>query len=133
MRQLFLDLFWRVRYKHGMDELTTSQAAARLSVGASTVRLWCQQGRFPNARAEDTPRGTVWLIPEGDLRGFEKPPRGRIPKSIGETSGRATGGAPTGKKKGAEERRRNAVVDGLLSDRKAAQDSERAAKKGGKK
>ena len=46
----------------------------------------------------------------------------------------AANGASTGKKKGAEERRRrNAVVDGLLSDRKAAQDSEGATKKGGKK
>lgn len=63
-----------------MSELTTSQAAERLSVGISTVRLWCQQGRFPHARAQDTPRGVVWLIPENDLNNFEKPRRGAPPK-----------------------------------------------------
>jgi excisionase family DNA binding protein len=64
-----------------MNELTTSQTAVRLNVGASTVRLWCQQGKFPNARAQDTPRGTVWLIPENDVKGFDKPKRGRVPKA----------------------------------------------------
>ena len=64
-----------------MSELTTFQAARRLNVGVSTVRLWCQQARFPNARAEDTPRGVVWLIPEGDLNGFVKPKRGAPPKA----------------------------------------------------
>jgi len=69
-----------------MSEMTTSQAAARLEVGASTVRLWCHQGRFPNARAEDTPRGLVWLIPESDLKGFVRPKRGRTPKAKPEQS-----------------------------------------------
>lgn len=41
------------------------------------VRLWCQQGRFKNARQLDTPRGAVWLIPESDLDGFEPPKMGR--------------------------------------------------------
>jgi excisionase family DNA binding protein len=62
-----------------MEELTTSQAAERLNAGVSTVRLWCQQGRFPNARAEATPRGSVWFIPIRDLKGFVKPRRGRTP------------------------------------------------------
>ncbi len=65
-----------------MSELTTSQAAELLGVGASTVRLWCTQGKFPNARAETTPRGAVWLIPESDLKDFEKPKRGRTPKGV---------------------------------------------------
>jgi hypothetical protein len=28
---------------------------------------------FPNAYELETPRGTVWMIPEGDLKGFEPP------------------------------------------------------------
>ena len=60
-----------------MADLTTSQVAARLEVGSSTVRLWCQQGRFPGARETVTPRGPVWLIPEESLEGFSKPQRGR--------------------------------------------------------
>jgi excisionase family DNA binding protein len=62
-----------------MEELTTTQAAERLNAGVSTVRLWCQQGRFPNARAEATPRGNVWFIPVKDLKGFVRPKRGRAP------------------------------------------------------
>ncbi len=65
-----------------MQELTTTQAAERLNAGVSTVRLWCQQGRFPNARAEATPRGNVWLIPVKDLKGFVKPKRGRTPSHM---------------------------------------------------
>ncbi len=76
-----------------MSELTTSQAAERLGVGASTVRLWCTQGRFPNARAETTPRGGVWLIPESDLKDFQPPKRGRTPKSLPATQTPATGHA----------------------------------------
>jgi excisionase family DNA binding protein len=60
-----------------MSELTTTQVSVRLGVGTSTVRLWCQQGRFPGAREEQTLRGPVWLIPEGALEGFVKPKRGR--------------------------------------------------------
>jgi excisionase family DNA binding protein len=60
--------------------LTTSQAAERLGVGKSTVNLWCRQGRFPNARSQETPRGPVWLIPEGDVKDFKSPQMGRPPK-----------------------------------------------------
>ena len=79
-----------------MSEITTAQAAKRLEVGVSTVRLWCTQGRFPNARAETTLRGVVWLIPESDLEGFNKPKRGRIPKSSPAPEKRATGTANAG-------------------------------------
>jgi hypothetical protein len=60
-----------------VNEMTTTQAAERLGVGASTVRLWCVQKRFKNARQVETPRGSVWMIPETDLAGFELPERGR--------------------------------------------------------
>jgi len=59
------------------NELTTSQVAERLGVGKSTVNLWCRRGLFPRARAEETPRGPVWLIPESDLTNFVPPAMGR--------------------------------------------------------
>ena len=63
-----------------MEKLTTSQAAKLLKVSPITVRLWCRQGKFPNAVEEDTPRGMVWQIPESDLDGFEQPKTGRPAK-----------------------------------------------------
>ena len=66
-----------------MAELTTSQVAARLGVGTSTVRLWCTLKRFPGAHETQTPRGPVWLIPEEDLAGFVIPKRGRPKKTTG--------------------------------------------------
>jgi predicted DNA-binding transcriptional regulator AlpA len=63
-----------------MKKLTTSQVATRLGVGKSTVNLWCNQGKFPNAESVEESRGPVWLIPETDLNGFEKPKAGRPPK-----------------------------------------------------
>ncbi len=63
------------------DELTTSQIARELSVTSATARLWCRRGLFPNARAMDTARGVIWMVPRGDLKGFEPPkPTGRPPK-----------------------------------------------------
>ena len=66
------------------QELTTTQAAERLKVANVTVRLWCRQGRFPNARAVDTPRGSLWYIPERDIDGFTQPQTGRPPKAKAE-------------------------------------------------
>jgi hypothetical protein len=57
--------------------LTTAQVAERLNVAQPTVKLWCRQGRFPNAALEQTPRGPVWQIPETDLKNFEPPKMGR--------------------------------------------------------
>jgi hypothetical protein len=70
-----------------MAELTTSQVAARLGVGGSTVRLWCTLKRFPGAYEMKTPRGPVWLIPEEDLEGFVVPKRGRPKKGSPAASG----------------------------------------------
>lgn len=61
--------------------LTTKEAAKRLNVADVTVRLWCRQGRFPNARALDTPRGSIWYIPAKDLKGFRLPQLGRPTKT----------------------------------------------------
>ena len=52
--------------------LTVREVAERLDVAPSTVRIWRIAGRFPNAQAEETPRGRVWYIPESDLKGFER-------------------------------------------------------------
>ena len=51
--------------------LTVKQAAERLESSRSTIRLWCQQGKFPNAKKIVTPVGEHWEIPEGDLNGVE--------------------------------------------------------------
>lgn len=59
------------------EELTTKEVAERLGAADVTVRLWCRQGRFPHARAVDTPRGSIWYIPEKDLRDFKSPQPGR--------------------------------------------------------
>jgi excisionase family DNA binding protein len=67
-------------YSMNKSDLTTSQAAARLSVGKSTVNLWCRQGRFPGAYAREEARGNVWYIPESDVEKFDKPKMGRPPK-----------------------------------------------------
>ena len=61
-------------------DLSTSDVAARFGVSPITARLWCRRGLFPNAYELATLRGPVWMIPEGDLRGFEPPKKtGRPP------------------------------------------------------
>ena len=69
--------------------LTVRQVAERLDVAPSTVRIWRIAGRFPNAEAEETPRGRVWYIPESDLEGFEKRGPGR-PRTTESTRKRGT-------------------------------------------
>jgi len=70
------------------QELTTTEAAERLNVADVTVRLWCRQGKFPNARAVSTPRGSIWYIPENDLKTFQQPKTGRPPKAPAKKRGR---------------------------------------------
>jgi hypothetical protein len=72
-------------------ELTTREAAAHLDESDRLVRLWCQQGRFPNARRVEHPRGDYWTIPLQDVKGFIKPKTGPVPKSAPSTQKRATG------------------------------------------
>jgi hypothetical protein len=64
-----------------MKDLTTAQAAKELNVAPVTVRLWCRQNRFPNAYSEETPRGVVWYIPPGDLKGVTPQKPGPKPKA----------------------------------------------------
>jgi len=72
------------------SELTTTEAAAKLNESDRLVRLWCQQGRFPNARRVEHPRGDYWLIPARDVASFVKPKPGPVPKTPSPTK-RATG------------------------------------------
>jgi len=83
-----------------MADLTTSEVATRLGKENRLVRLWCQQGRFPNARAEETPRGPVWYIPESDLKGFTAPTMGRPPKPKSGTASGQDGRVIVTKKRG---------------------------------
>src|SRR5215813_8351000 len=63
--------------------LTTREVAERLDANPGTIRIWCLNGTFPNAKQEETARGPVWLIPETDLRGFKRRGRGRPAKAQG--------------------------------------------------
>lgn len=58
-------------------DLTTKEVAEKLKVKQVTVRAWCDKGLFKSARKETSPRGDYWLIPEAELKGFQKPARGR--------------------------------------------------------
>ncbi len=63
-------------------DLSTTQVAERFNVTAANVRLWCRRGLLPNAYEMEESRGNVWMIPEGDLRGFAPPKKtGRPPKA----------------------------------------------------
>ena len=63
------------------EKLTTAQVAERLDVSHPTVKLWCRQGKFPNASIVEETRGPVWRIPESDLKNFVRPTAGRPPKA----------------------------------------------------
>lgn len=65
-------------------DLTTKEVAGRYAVQDAAVRQWCRRGLFPNAYEEETPRGSVWRIPEADLVGFVKPKKTGRPKALKE-------------------------------------------------
>lgn len=68
-------------------DLTTAQVAERMSVTVHAVRFWIKRGLLPNAYEKKESRGTVWMIPEKDLEGFEPPKKtGRPPKAKAEAS-----------------------------------------------
>ena len=66
-----------------MPDLTTAEAAKWLSeregkpLKPDTVKHWCLQGRFPNARRVGSANRGNWLIPQSDLENFTLPPMGR--------------------------------------------------------
>jgi excisionase family DNA binding protein len=53
-----------------MSDLTIRQVAERLGVAVCTAAKYAREGRFPGAY-QVNPR--LWLIPESDLEGFQKP------------------------------------------------------------
>ena len=61
--------------------LKASEVAKIYDVNSYTVKGWCRNGMFPNARLEESVAGSIWLIPESDLKGFVKPEKGRPKKS----------------------------------------------------
>lgn len=69
-----------------MPDLTTAEVAKLLSdrehksVKPDTVKHWCLQGRFPNARRVGSANRGNWLIPQSDLDCFTLPPIGRPTK-----------------------------------------------------
>jgi hypothetical protein len=63
------------------EDLTVREVAEKIGAAIPTITLMCREGRFPNARQEDTPRGPVWYIPVSDLEGVEARGRGRPPKA----------------------------------------------------
>ena len=85
-----------------MDTLTTEQAAARLGVTPSRVRVLIRNGRLPAQKF-----GRAHVINEADLKLVAERPVGRPPsKSALSTEKRATGrsrastGTSTGQQKG---------------------------------
>lgn len=68
--------------------LTVREVSEKFDVPASSVRVWCWQGRFPNAYQEETPRGPVWYIPVTDLEGFERRSVGRPSKKASKKGGK---------------------------------------------
>lgn len=63
-----------------MKFLKASEVAKNYNVASVTVRSWIKAGMFPNAKLEETIAGSVWLIPESDLKDFVKPIKGRPTK-----------------------------------------------------
>jgi hypothetical protein len=65
-----------------------------MNVSVHSVRFWIKRGLLPNAYEMEESRGNVWMIPEGDLRGFEPPKKtGRPPKpKPGQSNGKKRGG-----------------------------------------
>ncbi len=57
--------------------LTVKEVAEKTGIAVSTVNLYCRNGKFPNAKREESPIGMFWLIPETDLPLAPKRERGR--------------------------------------------------------
>lgn len=63
------------------DFLTAGELARRLGVATVTARRWYKLGLFPHAaQVARTGKGGIWLVPESDLAGFERPKVGRPSK-----------------------------------------------------
>ena len=83
-------LNYRTMKKKEPKMLTVKQVAEQIGAGASSVRLWAKEGKFPGAELIEPPAGLpYWLIPDSALIGFKKRERGRPvqKKKAGKTKG----------------------------------------------
>jgi hypothetical protein len=60
-----------------------------MSVSVHAVRFWIKRGLLPNAYEVEESRGTVWRIPEGDLKGFAPPKKTGRPPGKASTAAKA--------------------------------------------
>jgi hypothetical protein len=66
-----------------MNELTAKEIADLFGVEKRVAQGWIQRGYFPNAHKERHEFvGSVWKVPESDLKGFVPPKSGRPKKVI---------------------------------------------------
>jgi hypothetical protein len=61
-------------------ELTIKEAAERKNIPIPTLKSYCRQGKFPNARLEKSPIGDYWVIPLSELETTVFRARGRPSK-----------------------------------------------------
>jgi hypothetical protein len=68
--------------KKGKKMFNVKQAAEMIGAASSSVRYWLTKGKFPNAEYIQPEYGVpYWLIPEGDIVGFEMGKPGPKPGS----------------------------------------------------
>jgi predicted ArsR family transcriptional regulator len=77
------------------SDLTTSQIAERMNVSVHAVRFWIKRGLLRGAYEVQESRGSVWMIPEGALKGFEPPKKTGRPPGKTSTAQKAATGAGT--------------------------------------
>lgn len=66
--------------------LKASDIAKKYNVSVVSVKSWIKKGLFPNAKFEETIAGSIWLVPESDLKDFVQPEQGRPIKKKSENS-----------------------------------------------
>jgi hypothetical protein len=59
------------------NTITIAELAKKYKKDRSTVLRWVERSLFPNARLEESPAGSYWLIPVSDTEGFDPPKPGR--------------------------------------------------------
>lgn len=70
-------------------ELTAKEVAEKFGVKPITVRVWCEKGKFPNARKKESQFGVkYWAIPESDLNNFK--PQLRLGRPTSDNPSKAT-------------------------------------------
>lgn len=78
---------------------TVEDVAASYETAVRTVQRWIEDGRFP-VHVVGSGKRTVYLIRLKDLKGFEKPPRGRPVEKTEASASARTASKRTKKGKG---------------------------------